>query len=321
MQIKKIEALYFWLIPLILYFLWSIKNIVFIVILGIIIGLAFQEWSIILKRKIKTPFIVNLALFYIILITIFITIIFLLGPIIILEIKEAIPNVQEYFQSFKSGFLFKYFSNFFKSSQENIYLGLSSFFKNILGIIGSLILVVVISFYTATQINLIPNLIKVISKEKNEIYINFYLKIKRKFASWLAAELFLMGFVGLLTFGLMKLLKIQYPGLIGVIAGLTEIVPILGPIFSGAFAVFITLTSNPNLIIWVIVGFIIIQQIENHILIPFLAKIIFEVNPLITLIGILVGGNIGGIIGILTVIPLAVIIIEIYKAFYKINKE
>ncbi|MGC8981563.1 MAG: AI-2E family transporter [Minisyncoccia bacterium] len=319
MAIRARDLFLFWLIPALLFFLWYIRNLFFIIILGIIIGLAIQEWSLNLKKKIKTPFIVNLTFFYILLIISIILIIYFLGPIIALEIKEAIPGLQDYFQNLGAGIFYKHFSNFLKPSQE-IWLKLGSFFKNIISTIASLILVIVLSFYTATQINLIPNLIKIFSKEKEEVYINFYLRIKRKFSQWLASQLFLMLFVGILTFLLMKLLKIPYPGLIGLIAGITEIIPILGPIFSGTFAVLVTLTSNPNLIIWVIIGFIIIQQVENHILIPFVAKIIFEINPLVTLISFLIGGTISGIIGILTIIPLSVIFMEIYKEFYKIKK-
>jgi predicted PurR-regulated permease PerM len=320
MNIKKKDLILFWLIPALLYFLWYIRNLFFIIILGIIIGLAVQEWSLILKKKIKTPFIVNIAFFYILLIAFLIVIIYFLGPIILLEVKEAIPGLQDYFQNIGAGIFYKYFSNFIKPSQE-IWLKISSLFKNVVTAISSLILVVVISFYTATQVNFIPNLIKFFAGEKEEIYIKFYFRIKKKFAQWLSSQLFLMLFVGLFTFLLMEILKIPYPGLIGTIAGLTEIIPILGPIFSGTFAVLVTLTSNPDLIIWVIIGFIIIQQIENHILIPIVAKIIFEINPLITLISFLVGGSIGGIIGILTIIPLSVISLEIYKEFYKIKNE
>jgi predicted PurR-regulated permease PerM len=320
MEVKRKDLVLFWLIPALLYLLWYIKNLVFIIILGIFVGIAVQEWSLILRKKIKIPFIINIAFFYLLFIISLIIIVYFLSPIILLELKEILPNLQDYFQNLKFSILYKYFSSFIRPSQD-LWFRIGSFIKDIVGAVASLILVIVISFYTATQLNLIPNLIKFFAGDKEDTYLRLYFRIKKKFAQWLGAQLFLMIFVGVLTFLLMKILKIPYPGLIGTVAGLTEIIPILGPIFGGTFAVLITLTSEPDLIIWVILGFISIQQIENHILIPIVAKIMFEINPLITLISLLIGGSIGGIIGILTIIPLSVISLEIYKEFYKIKKD
>jgi predicted PurR-regulated permease PerM len=127
--------------------------------------------------------------------------------------------------------------------------------------------------------------------------------------------------VGFLTYILMIILKVPYAGLIGLIAGITEIVPVLGPIIAASIGIFISFTSNPQIVIWVLLGFILIQQLENNLLIPLLAKKVLEIKPLVTLSSILIGAKLGGILGIMTVLPLSVLLVEIYNEFYNLNNN
>jgi predicted PurR-regulated permease PerM len=104
-----------------------------------------------------------------------------------------------------------------------------------------------------------------------------------------------MIFIGLSTYIFLGLiLKVKYALLISLIAGLLEAVPILGPIIT------------------LIIAFLIIF-LENHFLVPLVMRKALALNPLLIILGILIGAKIGGILGIIIIIPILGSVIEILK--------
>lgn len=319
MQQEILKNIYFWLVPTFIILLWYLRDIFFILFFSFVLGIAIQEWSIAIKRYLKIPFFINIILIYLIFVFILIFSIYVLLPIIIKEIKSVYPQIQDILESYGIKNLSVYFSGFLKNTPETLF-NFSSYFFNLLGGIFNFILIIILSFYVATQPNFITDIFKFFLSENQKPYLNLYIRIKRKFAFWLSAQIFLMIIIAVLVYILMFVLKIPYTGLIAFIAGLTEIIPILGPIISASFAIFITLANDPDKIFWVIGGFILIQQIENNLIIPLIARKVFEIRPIITLSAILIGAKLGGILGILTVLPFSVILVEIYYEFFKIDK-
>jgi predicted PurR-regulated permease PerM len=319
MQQEILKNIYFWLVPTFIILLWYLRDIFFILFFSFVLGIAIQEWSIAIKRYLKIPFFINIILIYLIFVFILIFSIYVLLPIIIKEIKSVYPQIQDILESYGIKNLSVYFSGFLKNTPETLF-NFSSYFFNLLGGIFNFILIIILSFYVATQPNFITDIFKFFLSENQKPYLNLYIRIKRKFAFWLSAQIFLMIIIAVLVYILMFVLKIPYAGLIAFIAGLTEIIPILGPIISASFAIFITLANDPDKIFWVIGGFILIQQIENNLIIPLIARKVFEIRPIITLSAILIGAKLGGILGILTVLPFSVILVEIYYEFFKIDK-
>ncbi len=319
MQQEILKNIYFWLVPTFIILLWYLRDIFFILFFSFVLGIAIQEWSIAIKRYLKIPFFINIILIYLIFVFILIFSIYVLLPIIIKEIKSVYPQIQDILESYGIKNLSVYFSGFLKNTPETLF-NFSSYFFNLLGGIFNFILIIILSFCVATQPNFITDIFKFFLSENQKPYLNLYIRIKRKFAFWLSAQIFLMIIIAVLVYILMFVLKIPYAGLIAFIAGLTEIIPILGPIISASFAIFITLANDPDKIFWVIGGFILIQQIENNLIIPLIARKVFEIRPIITLSAILIGAKLGGILGILTVLPFSVILVEIYYEFFKIDK-
>lgn len=307
------KSLTFWSIPLGILLFWYLKDILFVIITGLILGLAIQEWALFLKIKLKVPLYITVPFIFLIFIFLFILSIYLLAPIIISELKLFIPNLSDYLESLGIPSFGKILSQFLgKPTPEILMLAVSNFF-NFVGGIFMIILILIISFYVATQPKFFEKFFEFIFKDKSLEYIKIFQRIKRKFSFWLIAQLFLMISIGLATLILMLIFKIPYAGIIALISGLTEIIPIIGPIVAASIAILITFSHNPDLVIWILLGFIAIQQLENNILVPLVARFAFQIPPLITLTAILIGGKIGGILGIITIIPLTVLLIEIYQ--------
>jgi predicted PurR-regulated permease PerM len=98
-------------------------------------------------------------------------------------------------------------------------------------------------------------------------------------------------------------LGIPYPLLLGIFAGLMEAVPIVGPYLSAVPAVLLALTIGPLKMVEVIIAYIVVQVFENNTLVPLVMDRAVGVNPLLTLLAVLIGGTIFGIPGALLAVP------------------
>lgn len=307
------QTLFFWSIPIFALFFWYLRDVFFVILTGLIFGLAIQEWALFLKTKTKIPFYINVSLIFLIFIFLFILAIYILAPIIITELKSIFPDLQNYLKSLGLGTLGKTISGFLEEPTPEILQIAATNFFHIIGGIFTLILILVISFYVATQPGFFNKFFNFIFEEKAEQYLRLYQRIKRKFSLWLLAQMFLMASISLATLILMLSFKIPYAGIISLIAGLTEIIPIIGPIIAASVAILITFSYDPNLVLWILLGFVIIQQLENNILVPLVSKFSLQIPPIVTLSAILIGAKIAGILGVIAITPLTALIIEIYR--------
>jgi predicted PurR-regulated permease PerM len=115
--------------------------------------------------------------------------------------------------------------------------------------------------------------------------------------------------IGILSGGADWLLGIPYPTLLGIVAGLMEIIPYFGPWISGGIAAIVALvTISPIAALEVIVAYILIQQIEGHVLIPYVMMRTVKINPLTVVIAVLLGTELLGIIGGILALPVAAVV-------------
>ena len=96
----------------------------------------------------------------------------------------------------------------------------------------------------------------------------------------------------------------QYALLFGVWAGVTEIIPYLGPWLGALLPVTLALFHSPVTALWVAMIFWLIQLLENHILVPNIMGSSVGVHPLMVIFALLAGAEVGGILGMLAVLPL-----------------
>ena len=117
-----------------------------------------------------------------------------------------------------------------------------------------------------------------------------------------------MVFLGLYLMG------VHYSLLLGVVAGILELVPIVGPIFSGAFAVVAALTTSLPLGFYTLIYFLAVGQIESNIFVPLLMKKAIEIHPAIILLSLLAGYEILGYVGLVLAVPLAAFFGEVVES-------
>jgi predicted PurR-regulated permease PerM len=101
--------------------------------------------------------------------------------------------------------------------------------------------------------------------------------------------------------------------MLAVLAGVTEIIPFVGPWIGGITAVIITLATVPDKAIWVAVLFASVQLLENLLLVPRIQGAYLRMNPAIVIVLVVLGAYLAGFWGVLLAVPLAATIVEVYR--------
>lgn len=183
---------------------------------------------------------------------------------------------------------------------------------------------VLTTFYLSVEKNGTEHLLRVILPDQYEkpvlqIFGRFKIKIRR----WMAAQLSLSVLIGIIVGVGLWLLGIRYSFMLGVIAAVLELVPVIGPIVVGIITFMIALSDSFLLGIYSVLFFFIVQQLENHLLVPVIMGRSMKVHPVVVLMALLAGGNIAGILGIILAVPIAVIAQETFEyiAERKVGKD
>lgn len=118
-------------------------------------------------------------------------------------------------------------------------------------------------------------------------------------------QLLVASAVGVMAAGAMVLLRLKFASIVGIVAGLAEIIPYFGPVLGAIPAVALGLMISPLKAVQVIVAFALIQQIENGVIGPMVIGDRVGLHPLAVIFAILAGGLFAGIWGMLLAVPVA----------------
>lgn len=298
-------------------FLYLIRDVIvlFFFVIIIVAGLSptVERWA----RSITRPGAV-IALTALILLGVA-GIVSLLVPPLVDQIQQFAINIPALSQSFSqtadSGFLSEV-SRLVTQNLNNISDQLSNIggvlFTQTIGVINGLVAVVtvfVLSFYLLLDEEGIKKLYKgVLPAGIYDSLTETTRKIAGKLGAWLRGQLMLMAAVGFfVTLGLL-ITGTPYALTLGVWAGLTEVIPIIGPWIGAVPGVVVGLTISPLHGLITLIVYTVIQQLEGNILVPKIMSKAVGLNPVIVIVAILIGGKLYGLMGVLLAVPLAAVI-------------
>lgn len=129
--------------------------------------------------------------------------------------------------------------------------------------------------------------------------------VNRSLGGYIRGQLFLGLLVGgFVTIGLL-LLDIPFAVILGIVAGLTELIPIIGPWIGGAVGVLVTLATEPEKVLWVILLYLAVQLLENALLVPRIQANTLGLHPIAVILVITIGSQYFGLWGVILGPPLA----------------
>lgn len=137
--------------------------------------------------------------------------------------------------------------------------------------------------------------------------------IEAKLGAWVRGELVMMLFIGTLAGLGYVVIGVKFAFALAVFAGLTELIPLVGPYIGGIPAVLVALTEGWLPAVLVVVYLVLLQLIEGNVLVPRVMEKAVGVNPLAVIVGLLIGGTLAGIAGALIAVPVVAVIQVIYR--------
>ncbi len=297
--------------------LFLARDVVVSLILAIVISTAFHPIVSYLEER-RVPRILGTLSIYLVAVTIIGFVLYLILPVALQELGNLLDYSGEFFgnafashdvQGITEGLDAMLSQIKFLASGE---LSLADLTAKFLGGIISVIAIFALSFYlTVGRDGVEKLLIAILPSAYEERAFRIYTRVAKKIGKWLTGQLFVSLIVGVATFLGLWLLGVKYSLFLGLLAAVTEIIPYVGPIFTGGIALIIGFNESFNLGIYAFILFAVIQQIENHLLLPSVMRYTTALNPALVLTALLIGGKVFGIVGLILAVPIAVFFQEL----------
>ncbi|MGA7669979.1 MAG: AI-2E family transporter [Nitrolancea sp.] len=141
--------------------------------------------------------------------------------------------------------------------------------------------------------------------------------IDRILAAYIRVQLFLGVLIGVTTGVAMWLIGIKQAIVLGLLAGIFELVPVLGPWLAFSAAALVTLATDPDRILFVGLAFVGIQQLENTFLVPKLQGDALRINPAFIMMLLVIGGALWGLLGLIVIVPLTAVLRDVFVYLYR----
>jgi predicted PurR-regulated permease PerM len=299
----------FTLIPLGIYLLWLVRDLIFSLLIGFILMSALKPAVTYLEKKnvSRSAAVIGLYLLFILFI---IALFSLIIPPIIYEttqlftslpyaLEDVVPQINNYVAITD-------LTSFVPNVTTNIFGIISSFFSNALFVITTLFF----GLYLLLDKDLWSRFLNTYFKKNTaERIASVIQKAEKRMSYCFWGELTLMTVVGLLTFVGLHLIGMgKYAVPLAVLAGLLEVVPNIGPVISAIPAILLGFVYSYFTGFLAMALYVIVQQLENTLIVPIIMKRAVGLNPIMTLIALILGGRLGGVLGILLAIPLFLVI-------------
>jgi predicted PurR-regulated permease PerM len=187
----------------------------------------------------------------------------------------------------------------------------------LVGIVGGVfgvVTILIVAFYLLVDSgNMVRTFVLAFPKSERSRVSAACVDVSRKVSAWLAGQLFLAIIIGSTAAIGLGLMGVPYFYVLALIAGIGELIPIVGPLLSAIPAIAVAFSVSPALALGVLVFFIVQQQFENHLLVPRVMSRQVGVSPVIVIIALLIGGSLLGVVGAILAVPTAAILHVIYQ--------
>lgn len=193
---------------------------------------------------------------------------------------------------------------------QNVLQVTFSLFGNLLNVLTT----VVLTFYLLIDQKSVKDLIvKTIGRKNPTALSSLITSIEAHLGSWVRGELLLMFAVGICTYIGLLLLGIDIALPLAILAGILEIIPNVGPIISAVPAILVGLTIHPLTGLATASLYFFVQLLENNLLVPKIMQRATGINPMVSIVSLMIGFRLSGPLGAILAIPCVIVAQKIIK--------
>lgn len=289
--------------------LWALYLIKDVIILLFVAVIFMSALSPIVSKlgKFKVPKSLAIALIYVVIIALVSTLVTFIVTPLAEQTTTLLTNLPKYLSTIipdtgiiDRSVLQQEFGNFSKNALE---VSLT-IFSNFLAFIS----IAVLTFYLLLERDNLDKLLAQFFIGKEDRVRKITKRIEEKLGSWMRGQIVLTLIIGTASYVGLTILGVPYALPLAILAGIMEIIPVIGPIISAIPAVMIAYLVNPVTAGLVALLYFIIQQLENHLIVPQVMKKAVGLNPLAVIIAVAIGGRLLGISGALLAVPITVVV-------------
>lgn len=312
------------------YLIYLVKDILVWFVFALIISVLFTP-AINFLHRLRIPRVLSVLFIYIAIFGVLGMLVYFTAPMFANEIKQFSQLFPQYFEKIAPPLrdlgmeAFESMDSFTQAigamlqrASSDILNALAIFF----GGVGSTIFVLAIALFLSLEERGVERVVGLLTPKRYEAYVlSLWTRSQTKVAGWFGARILTSLFVGVAVFITLKLFNVEYAASLALLAGVFDFIPVLGPIFVAVIAfLFIALDSWVKAV-FVLIAFLLIQQIEGNILSPLLARKFVGLPPVLVLLSLAIGAQLLGLLGAILAIPIAGIIFEFLRDFLKKKKE
>lgn len=182
----------------------------------------------------------------------------------------------------------------------------AQFVAAVISSLVDLVLVLVVTFYLLLDERRFKVItLRAIEPSRRRAARRVFREVARVFGAYVRAQMLVAISLGALVTGALLALGVPYALFLGLFAALAELIPMVGPIVGAVPALLVAGTVSGQTVLWVALALLVIQQIESNILVPRLSARAVGIHPIGSILALVFGFQVGGVIGALFAVPVA----------------
>jgi len=307
--------------------LYRLRDVLFLFFVAMVVGTAIRPAVDWLHRR-GIPRATGIIILYVIIAGLVVGFIAMIVPLLADQITEISRTVPEYYTNFRNALIDsnnRLLQNIGWRIPSQLTLlvhrdpnteevldqvGQTLLYINLIlkGVLGTLV-VFLLAYYWTQEGNLIlRSVLRIMPPQRKKNIREFIQLAELKLGGYVRGQGLLCLAVGVTAFIAYLLIGLPYTLVLGIFAGVMEMIPVFGPGLGAVPALLVALSIDPSKALWVVIATVIIQLLENAILVPRIMRHSMGVNPIIVLLSLFAFGSVFGFVGALLALPLAAII-------------
>lgn len=298
-----------------------IRRITFTLFISLIVAYTLNPVvSFFEKKKLNRN--LSIMLVFLLIIGMFSSLFIVLGPRISKEVSTLSRNLPSYIDRIYNFSIDKYdfisgklntptFDKLMESNltkiKDNLLNGIvniARLFSRTISRLSTMVLIPIFTFYFLKDKDIFKKkIIELIPKKMRKDVIDIGNEVDSVIGRYIKGQLIVCTFVGVGTTIVLSIIGINFSIIIGIFAGITNIIPYLGPFVGGGLAVIFAALDDPSKIVWVIVGIVVVQQLESSFVSPNVVGNSVGLHPVIVMLSVLIAGSYFGILGMILAVP------------------
>ncbi len=307
--------------------LWKAVPVLLLLFAGVLIAVALRFMSDSFSRLTRIPPRWSLAIVLVVLVVGIGVGGYLMAPSIYAQTSELAKDLRESVSTLEEGLRSTPVGQFVLSrirgledavgDSSDIWGRAAGMFTTTFGAIGGLFLTLAVGVFLAFDPALYRRgILRLVPLQKRSRAGEILDRLAYVLRWWIVGQLISMVFLAVSTWLILWILGVPLALVLALLAGLLTFIPYLGPIIAAVPIVLVAFVESPTLAMYVLIAYLVIQNLEGNVLIPIIMQRTVELPPVLTIVAQVLLGGIFGFTGILLATPLMAVGLELIKMIY-----